>query len=73
MHGKPYIKTEWLHKKRKRRSKVDEYGERYVKLDRVRSLGEYWLCSVCMQEGKPDGVDQTRRPAKGAVSATYAR
>jgi hypothetical protein len=53
MHGKPYIKTEWLHKKRKRRSKVDEYGERYVKLDRDdRSLGEYWLCNLCMQQGK---------------------
>jgi hypothetical protein len=26
MHGKPYIKTEWLHKKRKRRSKVDVYS-----------------------------------------------
>lgn len=29
IHGKPYIKTMWLHKKRKRRSKVDEHGERY--------------------------------------------
>ncbi|KAK4122099.1 hypothetical protein N657DRAFT_672734 [Parathielavia appendiculata] len=53
IHGKPYIKTEWLHKKRKRRSKVDEYGERYVKLDREnRSLGEYWLCNLCVQQGK---------------------
>jgi hypothetical protein len=53
MHGKPYIKTTWLHKKRKRWSKVDEYGERYVKLDRNdSSLGEYWLCNLCMQQGK---------------------
>jgi hypothetical protein len=53
MHGQPYIKTKWLHKKRKRWSKVDEYGERYVKLDRDdSSLGEYWLCSLCMQQGR---------------------
>lgn len=53
MHGKPYIKTEWLHKKRKRWTKVDGYGERYVKLDRDDwSLGEYWLCNLCMQQGK---------------------
>jgi hypothetical protein len=53
MHDKPYIKTKWLHKKRKRWSKVDEYGERYVKLDRDdRSLGEYWLCNLCMQQGR---------------------
>jgi hypothetical protein len=53
MHDKPYIKTKWLHKKRKRWSKVDEYGERYVKLDRDdSSLGEYWLCNLCMQQGR---------------------
>ncbi|KAK4232669.1 hypothetical protein C8A03DRAFT_39752, partial [Achaetomium macrosporum] len=47
MHDKPYIKTKWLHKKRKRWSKVDEYGERYLKLDGDdRSLGEYWLCNL---------------------------
>ena len=53
MHNKPYIKTAWLHKKRKRWSKVDEYGERYVKLGRDdSSLGDYWLCSLCIQQGR---------------------
>lgn len=53
IQNKPYIKTKWLHKKRKRWSKVDEHGERYVKLDRDNSsLGEYWLCSLCMQKDK---------------------
>ena len=53
IHNKPYIKTKWLYKKRKRWSKVDEYGERYVKLDRDdSSLGEYWLCDPCMQKGR---------------------
>lgn len=53
IHNKPYIKTTWLHKKRKRWSKVDEYGERYVKLGRDdSSLGEFWLCSLCMQQGR---------------------
>ena len=53
IHNKPYIKTGWLHKKRKRWSKLDEHGERYVKLDTDdSSLGDYWLCNLCMQKGK---------------------
>ena len=53
IHNKPYIKTGWLHNKRKRWSKVDKHGERYVKLDRDNSsLGDYWLCNLCMQQGK---------------------
>jgi hypothetical protein len=53
MHNKPYIKAKWLYKKRKRWSKVDDYGERYVKLDRDNSsLGEYWLCDPCMEKGR---------------------
>ena len=34
INTKPYVKADWLHRKRKRWSKVDEYGEIFVKLDR---------------------------------------
>ncbi|KAH6985478.1 hypothetical protein EDB80DRAFT_732751 [Ilyonectria destructans] len=53
MFNYPQVKVEWLHKKRKRSSKVDQHGERYIRLGSDdTSLGEYWLCSLCMQKGQ---------------------
>jgi hypothetical protein len=49
----PHLKVVWLHKKRKRWSKVDQHGERYVRLgDDNTSLGEYWFYNLCMQKGQ---------------------
>ncbi|KAK2675153.1 hypothetical protein RAB80_010137 [Fusarium oxysporum f. sp. vasinfectum] len=68
MFNYPHLKVEWLHKKRKRWSKVDQYGERYVRLgDDNTSLGEYWLCNLCMQKGQtslyatPNGQTSTSK------------
>ncbi|KAK4242961.1 hypothetical protein C7999DRAFT_18603 [Corynascus novoguineensis] len=68
MYGKPYIKTKWLYKKRKRWLKVDEYSKRYVKLDRDdSSLAEYWLCNLYMRKGRtllyatPNGATTTAK------------
>jgi len=53
INTKPYVKADWLHRKRKRWSKVDEYGERFVKLDRDNNpAGDYWLCTPCMTRNR---------------------
>ncbi|KAF5698483.1 hat family dimerization, partial [Fusarium mundagurra] len=48
----PYIRSEWVDKKRKKRSPIEPYGSRFVKLDREhRNCGEYWLCDLCDEQG----------------------
>ena len=34
INSKPYIRSEWVDKKRKKRSPIELYGSRFVKLDR---------------------------------------
>ncbi|KAH6974013.1 hypothetical protein EDB80DRAFT_547131, partial [Ilyonectria destructans] len=75
MFNYPHVKVEWLYKKRKRWSKVDQHGERYVRLGSDdTSLGEYWLCSLCMQKGQtslyatPNGQTST---SKGHLQKTH--
>ncbi|KAH7114066.1 hypothetical protein EDB81DRAFT_669859, partial [Dactylonectria macrodidyma] len=52
INSKPYIRSEWVDKKRKKRSPIEPYGSRFVKLDREhRNCGEYWLCDLCDEHG----------------------
>ncbi|KAH7133024.1 hypothetical protein EDB81DRAFT_905369 [Dactylonectria macrodidyma] len=52
INSKPYIRSEWVDKKRKKRSPIEPYGSRFVKLDREhRNCGEYWLCDLCDEQG----------------------
>ncbi|KAJ4152188.1 hypothetical protein NW765_017697 [Fusarium oxysporum] len=42
INSKPYIRSEQVDKKRKKRSPIEPYGSRFVKLDREhRNCGEY--------------------------------
>jgi hypothetical protein len=52
INNKHYIRSEWVDKKRKKRSPIEPYGSRFLKLDREhRNCGEYWLCDLCDEQG----------------------
>ncbi|KAJ3453264.1 hypothetical protein MRS44_017511 [Fusarium solani] len=62
-----HVKMEWLYKKRKRWSKVDQHGERYVRLGGDdTSLGEYWLCNLYkhVERAPPESAWSVDRPCR---------